>query len=66
MFCLILKFSEYYFHHTLKELLLLFKKYIYSDLQERLLRDKQFGDKGEMPPKFKWNHCARPLKNNQG
>jgi hypothetical protein len=27
-----------------------------TNLQKRLLRDKQFGDKGVMLSKFKWNH----------
>jgi hypothetical protein len=30
-----------------------------TDLQKRLLRDKQFGDKGGMPSKFQWSHWCQ-------
>jgi hypothetical protein len=38
-----------------------------KNLLRRLLRDKQFGDRGGMPSKFKWSHsCQIPQKINQG
>jgi hypothetical protein len=37
-----------------------------TDLQKRLLRDKQLGDKGECHQSSNGVTCARPLKNNQG
>jgi hypothetical protein len=37
-----------------------------TDLQRRLLRDKQFGIRGEMLSKFNGVTHYRPLKNSQG
>jgi hypothetical protein len=38
-----------------------------KNLLRRLLRDKQFGDRGGMPSKFKWSHsCQIAQKINQG
>jgi hypothetical protein len=37
-----------------------------TDLQKRLLRDKQFKGKREMALKFKWSHSYSTSQNNQG
>jgi hypothetical protein len=37
-----------------------------TNLQKRLLRDKQLGDRGECHQSSNGVTCARPLKNNQG